>query len=82
MCLPTDGSSVPTGQPGDPGQHRSLPARARLATVEWEPPDVVGRPVWLYPQGRWGDEQFKLGPEHDALRDAIGNELDQLRSKL
>ncbi|MEU3837657.1 HIT family protein [Streptomyces microflavus] len=47
---------------------------------EWEPPDLVGRPVWLYPQESWGAEQFKLGPQHDALRDAIGNELDQLRS--
>ncbi|WP_098899775.1 diadenosine tetraphosphate hydrolase [Streptomyces sp. st77] len=47
---------------------------------EWEPSDVVGRPVWLYPQERWSDEQFKLGPQHDALRDAISNELDQLRS--
>ncbi|WP_097886728.1 diadenosine tetraphosphate hydrolase [Streptomyces sp. st140] len=47
---------------------------------EWEPSDVVGRPVWLYPQERWSDEQFKLGPQHDALRDAISNELDQLHS--
>ncbi|MFJ9982372.1 diadenosine tetraphosphate hydrolase [Streptomyces cyaneofuscatus] len=47
---------------------------------EWEPSNVVSRPVWLYPQERWSDEQFKLGPQHDALRDAIGNELDQLRS--
>lgn len=47
---------------------------------EWEPSDGVGRPVWLYPQERWSDEQFKLGPQHDALRDAISNELDQLRS--
>ncbi|MBK3547853.1 HIT family protein [Streptomyces sp. MBT60] len=47
---------------------------------EWEPSNVVSRPVWLYPQERWSDEQFKLGPQHDALRDAISNELDQLRS--
>ncbi|MGW6586413.1 diadenosine tetraphosphate hydrolase [Streptomyces globisporus] len=47
---------------------------------EWEPPNVVSRPVWLYPQERWSDEKFKLGPQHDALRDAISNELDQLRS--
>ncbi|MEU5331310.1 diadenosine tetraphosphate hydrolase [Streptomyces parvus] len=47
---------------------------------EWEPSDAVGRPVWLYPQERWSDEQFKLGPQHDALREAISNELDQLRS--
>ncbi|MEV7881886.1 HIT family protein [Streptomyces microflavus] len=47
---------------------------------EWEPSNVVSRPVWLYPQERWSDEQFKLGPQHDALRDAISNELGQLRS--
>ncbi|MEU6935654.1 diadenosine tetraphosphate hydrolase [Streptomyces rubiginosohelvolus] len=47
---------------------------------EWEPSNVVSRPVWLYPQERWSDEQFKLGPQHDALREAISNELDQLHS--
>ncbi|WP_097984051.1 diadenosine tetraphosphate hydrolase [Streptomyces sp. f150] len=47
---------------------------------EWEPSDAVGRPVWLYPQEHWSDEQFKLGPQHDALREAISNELDQLHS--
>ncbi|MEU9111007.1 diadenosine tetraphosphate hydrolase [Streptomyces sp. NPDC048483] len=46
----------------------------------WEPADVVGAPVWLYPRDRWSDEQFRLGPQHDALRDAIGSELDKLRS--
>ncbi|MFI7638986.1 HIT family protein [Nonomuraea sp. NPDC049400] len=47
---------------------------------EWEPPDLVGRPVWLYPHDRWGDEQFALGPQHDVLREAISSELDRLRS--
>ncbi|MET9096957.1 diadenosine tetraphosphate hydrolase [Streptomyces cyaneofuscatus] len=47
---------------------------------EWEPSDVVSRPVWLYPQECWSDEQFELGPRHDVLRDAISNELDRLRS--
>lgn len=46
---------------------------------DWEPADVVGAPVWLYPRERWSDEQFRLGPQHDVLRDAIGSELDQLR---
>ncbi|MFD7923783.1 diadenosine tetraphosphate hydrolase [Streptomyces sp. NPDC059740] len=46
----------------------------------WEPADVVGKPVWLYPRERWSDKRFRLGPRHDALRDAIGSELDQLRS--
>ncbi|MDN3261588.1 diadenosine tetraphosphate hydrolase [Streptomyces sp. CSDS2] len=47
---------------------------------EWEPADVVGRPVWLYPRERWDDTQFRLGPQHDVLREAIGDELDHLRS--
>ncbi|MFI6284531.1 diadenosine tetraphosphate hydrolase [Streptomyces sp. NPDC051018] len=46
----------------------------------WEPADVVGRPVWLYPRERWSDEQFGLGPQHDELRNAISGELDRLRS--
>ncbi|MFD8920881.1 diadenosine tetraphosphate hydrolase [Streptomyces sp. NPDC059569] len=47
---------------------------------DWEPADVVSAPVWLYPRERWSDEQFRLGPQHDMLRDAISGELDQLRS--
>jgi diadenosine tetraphosphate (Ap4A) HIT family hydrolase len=45
---------------------------------EWEPADLVGRPVWLYPAERWSDGRFALGPEHDTLRRAIGEELDRL----
>ncbi|GHH18994.1 diadenosine tetraphosphate hydrolase [Streptomyces rubradiris] len=47
---------------------------------EWEPADVVGRPVWLYPPERWVDPRFRLGPQHDVLREAISDELDELRS--
>ncbi|MEU1510548.1 diadenosine tetraphosphate hydrolase [Streptomyces sp. NPDC005811] len=46
----------------------------------WEPPELVGRPVWLYPPDRWNDDSVKLGPQHDALRDGLGAELDRLRS--
>ncbi|MET9877644.1 diadenosine tetraphosphate hydrolase [Actinacidiphila glaucinigra] len=46
----------------------------------WEPAELVGKPVWLYPRERWSDEGFRLGPRHDALRDAIGSELDRLTS--
>ncbi|TKS98909.1 HIT family protein [Streptomyces lasalocidi] len=46
----------------------------------WEPTDLVGKLVWLYPHDRWTDEQFALGPQHDPLRKAIEDELDQLRS--
>jgi diadenosine tetraphosphate (Ap4A) HIT family hydrolase len=47
---------------------------------EWEPAELAGRPVWLYPPDRWSDGRFGLGPRHDALRDAIGSELDRLGS--
>ncbi|MCJ0869934.1 diadenosine tetraphosphate hydrolase [Streptomyces sp. AP-93] len=45
---------------------------------DWEPTDVVGSPVWLYPRDRWADAQFALGPRHDPLRKAIADELDRL----
>ncbi|MGK5638633.1 HIT family protein [Streptomyces sp. URMC 126] len=47
---------------------------------EWEPADLVHRPVWLYPPGHWSDEEHALGPRHAALRRAIGTELDRLAS--
>ncbi|MER7767004.1 diadenosine tetraphosphate hydrolase [Kitasatospora sp. NPDC096140] len=46
---------------------------------DWEPAGLVGRPVWLYPRDRWSDRRFALGPRHDVLRAAIGEELDLLR---
>ncbi|MFF4788224.1 diadenosine tetraphosphate hydrolase [Streptomyces sp. NPDC001276] len=45
---------------------------------DWEPADLVGRPVWLYPRERWHDERYALGPRHDTLREAITEELDRL----
>ncbi|MFM9442513.1 diadenosine tetraphosphate hydrolase [Streptomyces acidiscabies] len=45
---------------------------------DWEPSDLVGRPVWLYPRERWHDERYVLGPQHDAVREAIADELDRL----
>ncbi|MDT0399774.1 MULTISPECIES: diadenosine tetraphosphate hydrolase [Streptomyces] len=47
---------------------------------DWEPTDLVGRPVWLYPRERWSDGQYALGRQHDAMREAIGEELDRLAS--
>lgn len=38
---------------------------------EWEPPEIVGRPVWRYPIERWSDPASALGPRHDPLRAAI-----------
>ncbi|MFE4972758.1 diadenosine tetraphosphate hydrolase [Kitasatospora sp. NPDC056651] len=45
---------------------------------EWESPDLVRRPVWLYPAENWRDPAHALGPRHDAWREAIGHELDAL----
>ncbi|MBN0042999.1 diadenosine tetraphosphate hydrolase [Streptomyces actuosus] len=46
----------------------------------WEPAELAGAPVWLHPPDRWTGERDRLGPRHDALREAIGTELDRLRA--
>ncbi|MFD9637701.1 diadenosine tetraphosphate hydrolase [Streptomyces violascens] len=45
---------------------------------EWEPAELVGMPVWLYPHENWKDERYALAPRHDTLRAEIGRELDRL----
>ncbi|MFE7168586.1 diadenosine tetraphosphate hydrolase [Streptomyces sp. NPDC057616] len=45
---------------------------------DWEPADLVSRPVWLYPRERWSDQQHALGSQHDVVREAITEELDSL----
>ncbi|MEU7314264.1 diadenosine tetraphosphate hydrolase [Streptomyces sp. NPDC007083] len=47
---------------------------------DWEPAHLLGGPVWLHPRERWSAEEFRLGPQHDPLRKAIGSELDRLDS--
>ncbi|GAA5145195.1 DeoR family transcriptional regulator [Nocardioides marinquilinus] len=42
---------------------------------EWEPPEIIGRPVWLYDPGRWRDPSTALGPAHDELRAALTAEV-------
>lgn len=41
----------------------------------WEPPELVGRPVWLYPVQRWSDPDTALGPQHQDLRAALTDHL-------
>ena len=38
---------------------------------EWEPPEFIHRPVWLYPAEKWRDEATALGDQHKVLRVAI-----------
>ncbi|MDI6105464.1 diadenosine tetraphosphate hydrolase [Actinoplanes sp. NEAU-A12] len=42
---------------------------------DWEPPEIVGRPVYVYPRQRWTDPATALGPRHDPLRAAIRRHL-------
>jgi len=42
---------------------------------DWEPDEVVRRPVWVHPVERWHDPATALGPQHDALRQAIARRL-------
>lgn len=38
---------------------------------EWEPPDLLGKPVWLYPADHWADPATSLGPQHEPIRRTI-----------
>jgi diadenosine tetraphosphate (Ap4A) HIT family hydrolase len=42
---------------------------------QWEPAELVGKPVSLYPAQRWSDPATALGPQHDAVRRAIAAHL-------
>lgn len=42
---------------------------------EWEPSEMVGRPVWLYDADRWRDPAAALGPAHDEMRAALTAEV-------
>lgn len=46
---------------------------------DWEPAEVVVRPVWLYPVDNWGSAETALGPEHDTLRAELVAEISNLR---
>ncbi|MER7899053.1 diadenosine tetraphosphate hydrolase [Streptomyces sp. NPDC096046] len=48
---------------------------------DWEPEELVRRPVWLYPRRMWDEERYALGARHDRLREAIGEELDRLAGR-
>lgn len=61
---------------GDGGRSLHAHVWPRFA---WEPADMRDRPVRLYPPERWSDRRFRLGPHHEALRRAIGSELDRTR---
>jgi diadenosine tetraphosphate (Ap4A) HIT family hydrolase len=45
---------------------------------DWEPGELIWRPVWLYSLERWSDPATLLGLQHDSLRAGIADELHLL----
>ncbi len=45
---------------------------------EWEPPELIWRPVWLYDLASWKNPATALSDEHDYLRAAIAGHLRSL----
>ncbi|MFT3889079.1 MAG: diadenosine tetraphosphate hydrolase [Arachnia sp.] len=45
---------------------------------EWEPAELVVKPVWLYSPDHWSDPRFALGEEHASLRAEIAAEIGRL----
>lgn len=43
----------------------------------WEPTELRGKPVWLYPVENWRDHKTALGSRHDGLREAVRAQLSQ-----
>ncbi len=46
---------------------------------EWEPPDLVTKPVWLYSSDHWTDSCFALRRDHEDLRADLEAEVIRLR---
>lgn len=45
---------------------------------EWEPSDLIWRPVWLYDLTNWENPSTALSEQHDALRASIASHLHSL----
>lgn len=46
---------------------------------DWEPEELVTRPVWQYPAGHWSDGRHALTNLHDDLRASLAQEVQRLR---
>jgi diadenosine tetraphosphate (Ap4A) HIT family hydrolase len=47
---------------------------------DWETPERVTKPVWLYPPDLWTLPSLTLDTTQEQLREAIGHHLDRLSS--
>lgn len=55
-----------------------------IPRYEWEPPELIGRPAFNYPPGRWSDEQYHYQHEEHAtmrsqLTEALQRRVEALR---
>ncbi|MFC0672973.1 HIT family protein [Brachybacterium hainanense] len=48
---------------------------------DWEPAELVRRPVWLYPRERWADPAQMLGPRHEDVRCSLAAEIGRLSGR-
>ena len=49
-----------------------------FARYDWEPPERIGHPVWLYDRDEFYGPESALAPRHDELRARIAAELEVL----
>ncbi|WP_435747406.1 HIT family protein [Microbacterium sp. PMB16] len=49
---------------------------------DWEPAELIGKPVWLYDPANWSAPSTALSAAHDALRAAISAQLQALQEEL
>ncbi len=47
---------------------------------DWEPAELLGNPVWLYPPENWRNERHTLSDAHDELRAELASEVCRLRN--
>ncbi len=47
---------------------------------DWEPAELVEKPVRLYPPDHWQDESHALSNAHDELRAELASEIVRLRN--
>ncbi|MFT4217306.1 MAG: diadenosine tetraphosphate hydrolase [Micropruina sp.] len=45
---------------------------------EWEPAELVTKPVWLYSPDHWRDERYALSAAHDGLHADLASEIHRL----
>lgn len=48
---------------------------------DWEPAEIVTKPVWLHPGENWSDPARRLSHQHDDLRAELTSTIDALAQR-